>query len=367
MPEDRLILSINLQLFAADKTEQPTPKRKQDARKKGQIAKSNEVNTAFFILIGFYVLQYTTSWTAKEMMKYTGVVFTPDYSKIDFTIPFITQFFASVSLSFIKMIFPVLGVALLLGVGCQMMQVGFYSSAELLKPKWQRINPLEGIKRLISKRALVELVKSLLKISLILLVAYKILSGNIQRLPGLALLTPIESIKVTGIIIRQIGQWLGFILLAIAAFDYWYQWREYKKSIMMTKQELKEELRQTEGDPQLRAQIRRRQREMANRRMMQEVPTADVVITNPTHLAVALKYEPSKMAAPQVCAKGAGRVAERIKQIAGEHRVPVVENVWLAQALFKAVEIGQYIPEELFKAVAEILAFVYRLKGKKTF
>ncbi len=222
---------------------------------------------------------------------------------------------------------PFMAVALLVGVAAQLAQVGFLVTGDPLTPKLSRINPIEGFKRLVSRRALVNFLKSLAKILVVGYIAYLEVRRALDMLPELTSAPLTEAVAMVAGIALRIGLYIGAALLVIAGLDYWYQRQEHERSLRMARQEVKEELKQTEGDPQVRARIRRRQRELASRRMMQEVPTADVIITNPVHLAVALKYDQAVMEAPVVVAKGAGIVARRIKELAEEHGVPIVENV----------------------------------------
>jgi flagellar biosynthetic protein FlhB len=242
-------------------------------------------------------------------------------------------------------------------------QVGFEMHSEPLQPKLSKINPIAGLKKFVSLRSLVELAKSILKILIIGGISYGLIKAEMRRFPLLMQ----QGVGEIFLFIAQVAFKIFFLvclaLIIIALFDYLYQRWQFEQGIKMTKQEVKDERKQIEGDPKVKGRIRKAQLEMAARRMMEAVPEADVVITNPVHLAVALKFEGSEMIAPTVIAKGSGYIAERIKEIAGEHQVPIVEDKPLAQTLFKMVEIGEFIPAELYRAVAEILAYVYRLRG----
>jgi len=256
---------------------------------------------------------------------------------------------------------PVMGFALVLGLMGQLLQVGFNITAEPLKPQLSRMNPVEGAKRIFSKRALMELGKACLKIGIVTYVAYVALRNDIGKLPSLLWMEPVQAIAYASKLVGKMGLWIGACLLIVAAIDYLYQRWEYEDSIKMSIQDIKDELKQTEGDPQIRSVIRARQRQLARSRMMQAVPTADVVITNPTHVAVALKYDAKSMAAPIVVAKGAELLAARIREIASENDIPIVENPPLARTLYEAAQVGREIPADLYQAVAEVLAYVYRL------
>jgi flagellar biosynthetic protein FlhB len=264
----------------------------------------------------------------------------------------------------VKVIAPVLLAVFTAAVVGNLIQVGFMFSWEPLTPKLSKLNPLQGIKRLISLRSLTEVVKFIAKVVLVGIVVYTAIRKEIPFIMPLAE----HSIPAIGgyicMTIFKIILRTSWVLLALAILDYAYQRWDFEKSLRMTKQEIKDELKQSEGDPLIKSRIRRVQREWARRRMMEAVPEADVVITNPLELAIAVAYRNEAMAAPQVLAKGRGAVAERIRQIARSHGIPIVENRPLARALFKEVDVGQQIPAALYKAVAEVLAYVYRLKNR---
>jgi flagellar biosynthetic protein FlhB len=234
---------------------------------------------------------------------------------------------------------------------------------EPLRPKLKKLNPISGMKRLVSIKALVELVKSIFKILVVGGIAYGVVRTETARFPGLMQQEVGDILIFISKLAFKVFFFVCLALIILAALDYIYQRWQYEEDLKMTKQQVKDERKQQEGDPWVKSRIRRVQREMAARRMMEAVPAADVVITNPVHLAVALQFDAAKMVAPAVVAKGAGHIAERIKEIARNHQVPVVEDKPLAQALHKMVEVGEYIPVELYRTVAEVLAYVYRLKG----
>ncbi|UZQ86923.1 flagellar biosynthesis protein FlhB [Thermoclostridium stercorarium] len=267
-------------------------------------------------------------------------------------------------LQLLKIVGPFFAVSLVAGVGSSYAQVGSLFTTEPLKPKLSRINPINGVKRIFSLRGLIELLKAILKIIIIGVVAWKSIqaeTNNIARLMNLDLLQAAGYIVSTSI---NVAIKICLCMVAIAVLDFLYQWWQYERDLRMTKQEVKEEYKETEGNPETKQRIRSKMREISTRRMLSEVPKADVVITNPTHYAVAILYDADKAPAPVVIAKGQDYIAMRIKEVAKEHGVEIVENREVAQALYKNVEIGQQIPPELYQAVAEILAFVYRLKGK---
>ena len=355
-----LILKINLQLFAGEKTEKATPRRRQEARKKGQIVKSNEIITVIVLSLTLLILKYWVPYIIKDFASFFQHIFT--YLETDLTINKAIHLIFEVILVIAKMVGPILLIALAAGYVANILQIGFLFTSESLKIDFNRLNPVSGLKRIFSKRALAELVKTVLKTCLVGFVAFYFL---FKQLPRLSVLMdfPLElSLETIGEITYTIGWRILAVLLVIAIADYAYQVYEYEQSLKMSKQEIKEEFKTIEGDPHLKAEIRARQRQMATRRMMQDVPKATVVITNPTHFAVALKYE-DKMQAPVVVAKGQDLVAQRIKALAQDNDVVIVENKILARTLYKEVEIGLPIPEELYKAIAEVLAYVFRLKG----
>lgn len=358
------LLLINLQLFADDsKTEKATPKKKEEARKKGQVLHSKEVNTALILLLTFlaikllggYIYSVIQNFWIRLMEEY------PQQRDI-FTLPVLTKLFYESILCMGKVLTPILAVVLVTGLAVSYAQVGALFTTETLGFKFDRINPISGLKRVFSLRSVVELVKSILKIFFIGYVAYSYLKGETENMLNLMAMEPLESAAYIASLSINVAIRISFSLLFIALLDYLYQWWDYEKSLKMTKQEIKEEFKQLEGNPEIKGKIKQKQRQMSMRRMMAEVPKADVVITNPTHFAVAVKYDASLGEAPMVLAKGQDYIAQRIKEIARENKVEIVENKPLARQLYSSVEIGEAIPQELYQAVAEVLAFVYSLK-----
>ncbi|NLY29173.1 MAG: flagellar biosynthesis protein FlhB [Firmicutes bacterium] len=352
---------INLQLFADGKTEPATPRRREEARKKGQVAKSQELNTALLLLGMALLLGVSGEWAIARLALFVRQVLGDGVGRVEFSLAGIQGLHSHAVLCIVVVAGPVMGTALALGLVSQFLQVGFNFTTEPLAPQLNRLNPVEGAKRIFSKRAFVELLKSCLKIAIVAYVAYSAIGKDLNRLQALLWVEPIQAAAFTMEGVRRIGLWTGACLLALAGIDYLYQRWEYEESLKMSVQDVKDELKETEGDPQIRSAIRARQRQLANSRMMQAVPTADVVITNPTHFAVALKYDARSMAAPMVVAKGADYLAARIRQIAVDNDVPIVENPPLARALYDSVPVGREIPADLYQAVAEVLAYVYRL------
>ena len=348
-----------------ERTEPATPKRREDARKKGTVAKSIEVNSSAIILVSLLFFFFVATYMI-EMTKYYSQVVFENIGSV-FLNPDNMQAYLQLAAGvFLKIILPFIVTIMAIGLAINYLQVGPLFTFEPLKPKFSKINPITGMKRvLFSRKALVEFIKTIFKIIIVGLIAYYSIKGDIENYVPLMDQSAVQLLAFAGKAAFILGIKITIALIFIAILDYIFQRFEYERSIRMTKQEVKEELKQLEGDPQIKARIRSIQREMARRRMMEEVPEADVVITNPLEVAVALKYTPKEMEAPKVIAKGRKKIAERIREIAIEHDIPIVEDKPLAWTLYKAVNIGDFIPEDLFQAVAGVLAYVYRLKNKK--
>lgn len=360
---------MDLQFFADDsKTEQATPKRKQEARKKGQVLQSPEITSAVILVVAFLSFKLFGGFIYGNILAFTQKVFTEyiRYNEI-FTITSLSAFFIEVLVLFIKVAFPIMGTILIAGLAINYAQVGFVFTTETIAFNIERIiNPVIGLKRMFSARAIADLVKSIVKIIIVSLVVYQYIKGQIDNILNILNMDTVNILSYFGVLVFNVGIRIGITFIVLGIFDYLFQWWQYEKNLRMSKQEVKDEYKQTEGNPQVKSKIREKQRAMSMRRMMQEVPKADVVITNPTHFAVAIKYDLSVSSAPMVIAKGQDYIAQRIKEIAKENNVDVVENKPLARALFNTVDIGESIPPELYQAVAEVLAFVYSLKeGKK--
>ncbi|MBP3039479.1 flagellar biosynthesis protein FlhB [Bacillaceae bacterium Marseille-Q3522] len=354
-------LKGNLQFFAGEKTEKATPKKKQDVRKKGQVAKSQEVNTAIILFSVFLCLSFTGEYllnTLFDLLRHTFQEFT----LLPITEHNLQEIFLISVREFAILVAPILLVTVLAGLFANYAQVGFLFSGEAIKFSLEKINPIKGFKRIFSLRSIVELVKSILKIAFIGCVTLFVIWNQQEQILRLPLMSIGEAFIVLAKLTLQMGYFASGALLFLAILDYFYQKYDFEKNIRMSKQDIKDEFKNTEGDPLIKSKIKQRQKEMAMRRMMQEVPKADVVITNPTHYAIALKYDEKKYDAPYVIAKGIDHVAQKIKFIAKENNVVTVENRPLARALYAQADIGDVIPDEFFKAVAEILAYVYRIK-----
>ena len=346
-----------------DKTEKPTPRRREKARKEGSVAQSKELNSGVLLLMGTLAMVLFGGSIA------SGIGFLGRYLLLHSgTMPLSMEIFPVYmwkgAAYMLVLLIPFFAFIMAAGILSNVGQVGFMITTKPLKPKLSRLSPMKGIKKYFSPRPFVELGKSVLKLSMIGIVVYLAIRSEFDHVLELSALTPPLLIAEIGRMIFLIFLKATIAIMFIAALDYAYTRYEHEKSLKMSKQEIKDESRQSEGDPKLKSKIRGIQLKAALRRMMKSVPKADVVITNPIHLAVALKYDNKKQRAPMVIAKGARRLAERIKDIARENDIPIVENPPLAQALYKMVEVNQEIPGDLYRAVAEILAYVYRLKRK---
>lgn len=348
-----------------ERTEQATPKRKREARERGQVLKSMELTTALMMLILFGSLLLIGGSLWEQTGRYMRDILTGSlYPSFSLTMETAPRIFQDGLIKLALILLPILAIAFVAGALTNILQVGFMFSTKALQPKFSRLNPIEGFKRMFSSRTLYELAKTLVKTVIVVWVAYSTYLEDMQKFSLMAGESIATSIEALGRMIIDIGISIGFILLLLSAVDYFYQWRRHEKELRMTKYEVKQEYKQMEGDPQVRGRIKQKQRQMATMRMMQAVPGADVVITNPTHYAVALKYDAEQHPAPVVVAKGADLVAQRIKEMAVANGVEIIENKPVAQSLYALCEIGDPIPEELFQAVAEMLVQVYKLKNK---
>ncbi|MFF2752581.1 flagellar biosynthesis protein FlhB [Psychrobacillus sp. NPDC058041] len=359
-----LKLRLDLQFFAGEKTEKATPKKRQDSRKKGQVLKSADVTSAVVLLSVFLFLFFSASFLRTELFSFFSVTFTKYMLIKTLTIETVLEIYKSLLMEMAKILLPIMGVAVVAAIAANFFQFGLLFTTEPLKFDLKKIDPIKGLKRIFSLKAVIELLKSILKISFIGSVTTLILWMNLEKVLSLSFKTAWDTLSTVGWLTGMMGIAASCVLLFISVLDFFYQRFDYEKNLKMSKQDIKDEHKNSDGDPIIKSRIRQRQREMAMRRMMQEIPTADVVITNPTHFAIALKYDDESMDAPTVVAKGADFVAQKIKLIAKENDVIMVENRPLARAMYDQVEIGQRIPDEFFKAVAEVLAYVYRIKQK---
>lgn len=347
-----------------ERTEQATPRRIQEARKKGQVARSTDLTGALCLLALVVLLYIIKDSFFMELQDY----FTRHFSRVgsmqasgNGLMPAVNQ----AAWFSLKILAPFFLMALIVAIGSNLAQVGFLFSPEVLRMKGSTLNPISGLQRMFSARSLVELVKSVLKFAAIGIVTYYLIKANLYSLLLVFNRSPGGIYQTVIGFVLTVAWWGALAYLALALMDYMYQRYDYKKGLKMTKQELKEEFRQTEGDPLIKSKQRELRRSISLNLITAEVPKATVVVTNPTHLAVALRYEQGEMSAPKVVAKGAGLLAERIREIARENGVPVVEDKDVARFLYHHVDVDTEIPLEIYQAVAQILALVYRLKAKK--
>ncbi|MYL70991.1 flagellar biosynthesis protein FlhB [Halobacillus litoralis] len=357
-------LKLDLQYFAADeKTEKATPKKREDTRKKGQVPKSQDVNTGFLLLLIFgtlFLLGGYMEGTLKGMYK---VAFN-EYIHKDLSQEQTHAMFVEMTMEITKIIAPIMGVAVVAGIASNLLQVGIMFTAEPLKMDLKKLDPIKGAKRIFSARALVELLKSLLKISMVGVITFAIIWVNKDQMMMMSQKSVESALAFFGTITTIMGLASALALLILSVLDYTYQKYDHEKNIRMSKKDIKDEHKNMEGDPQIKAKIKEKQRQMSAARMMSEVPEADVVITNPTHYAIAIKYDEAQSDAPYVVAMGVDFIALKIKEVAKSNNVVTVENRPLARALYQHSEIDKPIDEQFYKAVAEVLAYVYQLERK---
>jgi len=350
----------------AEKTEQPTPKKRQELREKGEVAKSRELPSVAVLLAALIALSFFGSYLYNHIqLIMKGAFSLPTMN--DLEISEFLKFAQNIIGHFILAILPLFAAIYAAAILSNILQVGFIVSGESIMPKLSKIDPIKGFGRLFSKQSFMELFKSLLKLTIVGGVAFLTVKGEMKNF---VLLGDMELNSIFVYILNifiKIFVRCSLAMLVLVIIDYAFQRWEFENRIKMTKQEVKDEFKKSEGDPLIKSRIKRIQMEMARKRMMQAVPDADVVITNPTHLAVALKYDSSTMNAPKLLAKGAGKIAEKIRYLASEHKIPILENKELARNLYSLVEVGQEIPPNLYQTVAEILAYIYRLKPNHSY
>lgn len=374
MDNETLLLKLNLQFFAKDgpggeKTEPATSRKLNDIRKEGQVAKSKELITAvslmsLFIILKIYLSKLGTGLIDVYTQVYNSISKVVDDSYNGLPIRTAGSVMQQVIIDMIKLVIPILLVAIVIAILGNMLQQKWMVTAKPLQPKFSKISPISGFKRMFSVRQLVELIKSIAMISIIMIVVYNTVKSKMNILLTFYDVGLNTALSTIGSIIIDLGIKISAVFLIVGFADLFYQRIKFKNDNMMTKQEIKDEFKNTEGDPQVKGQIKRRMQEVSRRRMMQQLPEADVVITNPTHFAVALKYEPDAGKAPVVIAKGADYLAFQIKDKAKEYNIAIVENKPLARILYHNIDIGMEIPPELYQAVAEILAVVMRTNNR---
>lgn len=366
------ILQYNLQWFAKDgpggeKTEPATAKKLKEAREEGQVAKSKELTAAFDLIVLFLVLKVFISMIGEgfvNVFNYTYKMI-PDLLKqyaMDVSAQSVTGFFIEICKQMLSISWPFFVFGFTITLIISIMQVGWKVSGKPLQPKLDRFNPVNGFKRMFSKDSLFELVKSIIKIAVIIYIAYSSIKDHANDLFILYDISLWQAVALCGDIIINTGFKISLVYLVVGLADFVYQKFRFNEEMKMTKQEVKDEYKNTEGNPEIKGRQKQRMRDASRRRMMQDVPKADVVITNPTHLAIAIKYDPEENRAPIVLAKGEDYLAQKIKELAKESNVEIVENKPLARMLYANVDVGGEIPPELYQAVAEILAMVYNMR-----
>jgi flagellar biosynthetic protein FlhB len=348
---------------SGEKTEEPTPHKLREARKKGQVAKSKDLTAALMVLSSFFALKYFAShiWKNLTTIFYTSF----DYFNINL-LPTVAGFLLEKVLRlFLLSLGPLFFVNVLVAFLVESLQTGFVISSDPIQPDINKLNPIEGAKKFFSLKQYVELFKSVIKMALVIFIIWITISNELQYLLLTQQFPLWTSMTITGQIVMKIVVRLGLFYLFIGFLDYFYQRYEYLKGLKMSKKEIRDEYKRLEGDPMVKFRQREAQRQMAQGRQMGAVPGADVVVTNPIFIAIAIKYEANKMKAPKVVAKGKRLVAKDIRQLAEKYDIPIIENPPLARGLFDVTEVGSFIPPMYYKAIAEILAFVFNLKKKR--
>lgn len=363
-------LKYDLQFFAkegegGEKTEPATDKKLKEAREEGKVAKSQELTFSFSLIVLFLVLKFFVSYLGEKMIGliktiYSGMAEFVDINNVGLTSHAVSAYFVNIIIQFFLIVLPFFIFGVIITILINIVQVGWKVSTKMLQPKFDKINPINGFKRIFSSQSVFELVKSIVKIGLIALIAYFSIKGHANDLFILYEIPLNQAIALVGTIIIDTGLRISLVYLIVGVADFAYQKHKFNEDMKMTKQEVKDEYKNTEGDPQIKGRQRARMREASQRRMMQDVPKADVVITNPTHIAVALKYDAEVSKAPVVLAKGEELLAKKIKDVAKENNISIVENKPLARMLYSNVDIGEEIPAELYQSVAEVLAAVYQ-------
>ena len=347
-----------------EKTEAPTEKKRRESREEGQVAFSRELPSAALLAGILLTLIATSPLILNAFREMTTQIFREMSKADELSIDSLYDLSGEIFSTLLPAFAPFAAIIVLVGILASVLQVGVQITLKAIAPKFNKISPLTGLKRLFSTQSLADFLKSMAKLIIVGIVGYITYMDKITELNGLSVATPEAILEYNFTVVAEVSGKIVLALVAIAIFDYLYQRWHHEKQLMMTKQEVKEETKQTEGDPQLKARIRQIQREMSNARMMQEVPKADALIVNPTHFSVAILYDRDVMEAPEVTAKGTDHMALRMRTVARENSVPILERPELARDLYANVEIGETIPERFYKAIAEILAFVYRLRRR---
>ncbi|MDR7869585.1 MAG: flagellar biosynthesis protein FlhB [Tissierellaceae bacterium] len=349
-----------------NKTEEATPKRLSDARKKGQIAKSQDFNSA----VSFFVFVMLTGLLGEYLLinslKFMKNSFSLSLdSSMELSHANVGSLLMNNIIQFAILVFPFMAIALIVGLLVNIIQTGFLYTKEPLKPDFSKLNPIQGFKNIVSVKSIFNLVKNLLKLILVFYITYKNLSESAKQILNSGNIGTEKLYFFLMDFVKELGMDIAVIMIGLGILDYVMQKRDFKKNLRMSNQEIKDEYKEMEGNPQIKSQRQQKQRQMAMSRMMADIPESTVVVTNPTHIAVVLRYDSEKDMAPVVTAKGADYLAGKIKEKAREHHIPIIENKPLARTMYKEVEIGESIPTELYKAIAEILALIYEMNEKK--
>ena len=367
-----LILPYNLQWFAdgegGEKTEPATQKKLDDARKEGKVAKSKDLTEGIALVVLFLLLKVFIGYVGERMVNLFNSTIGRmaefmEVNRAGLSTVAVTSMLMNAILELLLIIWPFLVFGFAITFLVTVYQVGWKVSTKAMEPKLSKFNPINGFKRIFSKDSIFELVKSIAKVGIIVYITYTNVKDEANNLFILYEISLNQAIALVGEIILDVGLQIAIVFVFVGLVDFFYQKWKFADEMKMTKQEVKDEYKNTEGDPQIKGRIRQKMREASQRRMMQDVPKADVVITNPTHFAVAIKYDAEVSKAPIVVAKGEDFLAQKIKEVAKEHNVEIVENKPLARMLYHNVDIGAEIPPELYQSVAEVLAMVYHMKN----
>ncbi len=349
---------------SGEKTEQPTDRRRTQARRQGNIARSVDMTAATVLLAaagGLYFIGPTCGEAFVQLLR--GTLQSDPLLTLDRRTA--VALIWSIAITTAEAVVPLMLLVMFGSFLASVAQVGFLWSPEALQPKWERLNPLSGMQRLFSLQSAMRLIGSFIKIAAVAVVAYSYLLNHQSEFQALAQQDLPTLIMTAGRSYCELGFSLAITLVGLAILDYGYQWWQHERDLRMSKQELREEMKDMDGNPQMRARRKEAHKKLAEARDVSQVPTADAVIVNPVHIAIAIKYDSETMPAPIVVAKGKGEIAERIREIAAEHNIPIIERTALARSMYKLVKVGQPIPPDMYEVFVEILAYVYRLTGKK--
>jgi flagellar biosynthesis protein FlhB len=347
-----------------EKTEEPTQHRIDEFRKRGEVASSKELNSVLILAASILTIGISTVFLFEEMVKFVEWIYTLDF-QISFTEKKLKILAEKTAMTMLICAGPIFLVVFFISILSNLLQFGLLWAPEVLEFKIERLNPVEGLKRLFSTRSLVEAVKGIFKFTIILTIVYYFMRNELHTFNGFFQVEVLKSFLIGKSLILKLSFYSVLGMVAVAILDFGYQKWTYLNRLKQTKDQAKREQKEQDGNPEIKQRIRAIQRDASNRRMIQEIPKADVIVTNPTHISVALKYDPESMISPQVIAKGADFMAMKIREVAKAHNIPMVENVPLARTLYKTVKVGSSIPRNLYKAIAEVLAFVYKIKKKK--